>query len=143
MFKCKIDPDAGLALAVKWGVLTGKDMVGTAHLLHGDPDWRPDFDVIWDCRGILKLVLEPADVPPMVAAHLENSTGEDVIVVRRQVDYSVSMLYAHLARREDKAVTVCWTMEEALAALGRDALPAALEEWHAGEWREAGGSAGG
>ena len=122
-----IDPSERLALIEMRGVVTGSMIVDAADRVHDDPAWEDGFDVVWNCAAVLAHDVLPADVGPIVDARVESGDGRDVLVCSPTFgDRAISEMLAVMCRRRGKAMTVHTTLNEALAALGRDALPATM-----------------
>lgn len=122
-----IDPAEALAYGRMWGVVTGQDMLRLVAAVHGDAAWRPGFDAVWDCRAVTAHVVSPEEVQPLVAEEAASGPGRDVLIENgRADDAALSQMLAAFCRRRGKDMTVYRVLDEALAALGRDALPASL-----------------
>ena len=122
----RIDTDAGLALIVLEGEVTAADVVDAAQTLHAQPQWNVHHNVIWDGRGISSLVVGHEEVVEMVDAKIEDSIGKEIMIVVREVDHMIATLCALLMKARGREAEVVATLEEALAALGLDRLPAPL-----------------
>ncbi len=124
-----IDPDSEVAVVELTGAIDGDECVAAARALHGHPRWERRYDVIWDGRGITGLVIDPRDMKEIVDAKTEDSSGLDVLIVQREVDYLVARLYTYLARSKGKEAHVFTTLDAALEALGLEALPPVIQQW--------------
>lgn len=122
----RIDPETRLALVRVGGHVTGHDIARYARDLHADADWRPTYDAIWDERGIAVLDVTPEGLEEMVSAQVDEQTGKDVVVAARETHETLQSLYARLVRARGRPAVVCATLDEAVGAVGLDALPAAL-----------------
>lgn len=122
-FRLCIDAARLLAIVRLTGDVTGDDLVEAAICLQGHPDWDARCDVIWDYRAIETFVILPDDVPAIFHARTRDSTGRDVILVKRDLEYAIARLYAHRAQEVGKEVQLCWQMKEVLAFLGLPRLP--------------------
>lgn len=128
-FAFDIDPDEAMSYARMWGVVSGADMLRLAQAVHADPRWARGFDAVWDCSAVRAHVLTPEDVEPIVREEAASGDGRDVLVhSRADGDGAISQMLAAFCRRRGKAMTVHATLAGALAALGREALPATLVE---------------
>ncbi len=104
-------------------------LLAAADRIHADPAWHDGFDVLWNCAAVLAHDILPADVGPIVDAEVGSGDGRDVLVCSPTFgDRAISEMLAAMCRRRGKAMTVHATLAEALAALGRDALPPATQE---------------
>ena len=127
-FSYAVDPDARLALARSWGELTGEDLRVIVETVHGDPAWGPSFDAIWDCSHVTAHVVEPSEVPPVVAEAAEGQSGRDVLVESAGLAESLfSTMLALTLRAHGKEAHVVRSVDEALRALGFEALPETLD----------------
>lgn len=127
-FTYEIAPEAGLVLARMAGTLTGEGMLEILETVHADPRWESGFDVIWDCSAVEGHVVAPGDVHPLVIEDVRGGDGREVLVPNRSLtDEVIAQMLAVFARRKGKDVRVCSSLEEALAELDRDALPAGLQ----------------
>ncbi|MDT0630633.1 hypothetical protein [Rubrivirga litoralis] len=126
-FRYRIDTDHGLALAQIAGDATGEYIASCVRALQADPAWSDAYDVIWDDRGVTVLDVTPRGLDEMVAAQTNGQFGMDVIVSDRGSREAVFLLYARRTRAAGRPARVCRTLDEALAAVGRTALPAALD----------------
>ncbi len=59
----------------------------------------------------------------------EHGAGRDLLVVGRDADYPLAVLYAHLARRQYKEAYAFDNMEDALHMLGLESIPASMPSW--------------
>ena len=126
-FSFAVDPDARLALACMGGTLTGPDMTHIVNAVHGDPAWEPSFDVIWDCSRVDAHVVSPGEETPVLEALSDEHAGRDLIVQGPGLSGDVfATMLVFRARRLGDAASSHHSVEEAVAALGRDALPARL-----------------
>lgn len=126
-----VDPDETLAYARMWGVVTGGDMLRLVQAVHRDPLWVYGFDAVWDCSAVRAHVVAPEDVEPIVREEVASGTGRDVLVRSANPDdAAISQMLAAFCRRRGKAMTVHGSLPDALAALGREALPEAFAELH-------------
>ena len=110
--------DNGFALISLGGEVTGADIVAAARDLHEHPKWQRSFHVVWDGREVRSLVIEPDDVPLMVEAKMEASTGREVTIAVREVDLEIAKLCALLLRIRGREAVVVGTLAEAFAELG-------------------------
>ncbi len=117
----------GFALISFAGEVHGDDIVAAARDLHEHPQWKRDFHVIWDGRGVTTLVIGPEDVPAMVEAKMEVSTGREVTVAVRDVDQELGKLCALLLRVRGREAVVVDSLGDAFAELGLAQVPGALE----------------
>ncbi len=126
-FDYAIDADAGLAYGRMWGCVSGGDMLALTTAVHGDAAWRDSFDTIWDCSRVTAHVVAADEVRPLVRDIVESGPGRDALVESPAVGESaISQMLAAFSRRSGKDMTVHASVEAALAALGRDALPSAM-----------------
>ncbi|HEX9953022.1 MAG TPA: hypothetical protein VGB53_14730 [Rubricoccaceae bacterium] len=126
-FACAIDPAAGLAYVRMWGIVTGSEMLDAAQTLHQSPDWQPGFDAVWDCSAVRSHDVVPADVEPLVSEEVASGEGRDVLVCSPSTsDRAVTEMIAAFCRRRGKEMTVHASLDEALGALGYEALPEPL-----------------
>lgn len=123
-----IDPAVGLALVRITGAVTGADIARCARALQADPRWTPDLAVVWDERGITSLDVTPEGLKKMVEAQTRHATGPDFIVTEREDHEILLRLYAWRVQARGRPAQVFASLEQALAALGLDALPAALRD---------------
>lgn len=123
-----VDPAAGLAYGRMWGVVTGDDMLALITAVHDDPRWEDGFDAVWDCSRVHAHVVDISEVGPLVEEAVASVGGRDVLVESpRLAEIALAQLLAAFCRRRGKPVTVHTDIDAALAALGRDALPAPLD----------------
>ena len=128
-FAYVVDPGEAIAYARMWGVVSGADMLQLARAVHADPLWECGFDAVWDCSAVRAHVVAPGDVDPIVREAAASGQGRDVLVQSRaDGDGAIAQMLAAFCRRSGKAMTVHATLSDALAALGREALPAALTD---------------
>ena len=120
----QVHPMERLAVVEMFGVVSGPMIVAAAARVQADPEWEAGFDVVWNCGAVLAHDILPADVEPIVAAEVASGDGRDVLVCSPAYgDRAISEMLAVMCRRRGKAMTVHGSVGEALAALGRDALP--------------------
>lgn len=128
-FGYAIHPDEAIVYTRMWGVVTGADMLRLAQAVHADARWEQGFDAIWDCTDVRAHVVAPEDVDPIVREAAASGNGRDVLVQSRsEGDGAISQMIAAFCRRGGKAMTVHGSLADALAALGREALPEAFAE---------------
>lgn len=126
-FVAAIDADAHLAYARLWGTVTGGEMLEVIEAVHRDAAWRDGFDAIWDCSGVTAHVVGIEEMQPLVDEEAASGDGQDALIESPGLGESaISNLLATFCRRRGKAMTVHISVEAALAAMGRDALPASL-----------------
>ena len=102
-------------------------MLRAVRSVHADPAWQPTFDAVWDCSGVTAHVVLPEEIPPLVEEEA-TASGRDVLIESPVAGESaLSQMLAAFCRRRGKDMTVYMTLEDGLRALGRDALPAALQ----------------
>lgn len=123
----QIDERAGLALVELGGEVEAEDVIGAARALHARPEWNVQYDVIWDGRGIVSLVIGHDDVIEMVDAKVEQSLGKEVTIAVREIDHMMASLCALLLKARRREAVVVATLAEALEELGLDRLPESLE----------------
>lgn len=112
-----------------FGVVSGPMILAAADRIHADAAWEAGFDVVWNCSAVLAHDILPADVDPIVDAEVASGNGRDVLVCSPTYgDRAISEMLAVMCRRRGKDMTVHATLAEALAALGRDAIPPAIQE---------------
>lgn len=118
-----------LAVAEFRGVVSGPMILAVADHIHADPAWEAGFDVLWNCAAVVVHDILPVHVKPIVDAEVGSGDGRDVLVCSPTLgDRAVSEMLAAMCRRRGKSMTVHTTLADALAALGRDALPPGLLE---------------
>ena len=124
-----IDPDEGLVLSRMFGAVTGDEMLAMVEAVLDDPAWSPSFDVIWDCSDVTAHIVLPSHVTPIIEEAGEVA-GRMVLVESPSVGGSlIAELLAIRTRLRGGDVTVTGTLEEAVASLGRDALPMPLRSF--------------
>ncbi len=129
-FDYVIEPDERLGYGRMWGTVTGDDMLALITAVHADPRWEHDFDAIWDCSRVHAHIVDIDEVGPLVA-EAATSTGRDVLVESpRLTEIALAHLLAAFSRRRGKQMTVTTSVEAALVALGREALPPAAAALH-------------
>lgn len=117
-----------LAVVEMFGIVSGPMILAAADRIHADPEWEDGFDVVWNCRAVHAHDVLPEDVRPIVDAEVESGDGRDVLICSQTSgDRAISEMLAAMCRRRGKSMTVYATLDEALAALGRDALPQAFD----------------
>lgn len=123
-----LDAAERLAVVRMQGVVSGPMILAATTQVHSDPAWEDGFDVVWDCSTVYAHDILPADVTPIVDAEVGSGDGRDVLVCSPAIgDRVISEMLAAMCRRRGKAMTVHASFAEALATLGRDALPASLQ----------------
>ncbi len=128
-FSYAIDPDARLAYGRMWGEVHGTDMLLMIRAVHQHAAWQDGFDAVWDCGAVTAHIVLPDDVEPLVAEEARSGDGKDVLVESSALGESAfSEMLAAMVRRRGKAMTVCTTLDAALASLGHAALPKALAQ---------------
>ena len=124
-----VDPSERLAVIEMFGVVSGPMILAAADRIHSDPKWEDGFDILWNCAAVLAHDVLPEHVGPIVDAEVESGDGRDVLVSSlTSGDRAISEMLAAMCRRRGKSMTVHASLEEALAALGRDALPPAMQK---------------
>lgn len=119
-----VDASARLAYGRMWGLVTGQDMLALIAETHADPAWQNGFDAIWDCSAVTAHVVGPEEVAPIVEEEVASGDGRDTLVESPTVGESaLSEMLAAFCRRRGKTMTVYTTLDDALAALGREELP--------------------
>src|SRR5918994_709151 len=102
VFTYVVDPARKLVTVTMSGTVRGEDIAATVGAIYFDPAWVPGFGVLYDARAITELLLDPEDMPRIVAAQAEHQsrggTGIDVILVTRALDYAMAQMYEKLAR---------------------------------------------
>lgn len=127
-FDYAVDPVARLAYGRMWGTVTGDEMLALITAVHDDPHWRSGFDAIWDCSRVHAHIVDIGEVAPLVDEEAASGHGRDALVESpRLAEIALAQLLAAFSRRRGKHVTVHTSVDDALAALGRDALPAPLD----------------
>lgn len=124
----EIAPDHNLAVLRFAGEVHGEDLLATTRAFHADPRWSPGMDMIWDCRGVTKLVVLPTEMLEVTSLRTEDVAGRDASVVSRTLDETIARLYSMMARVKGKEAFVCHTVDEALEKLRKD--PRAREVLH-------------
>ena len=102
------------------GHVTGRDIIATTKAFQADDGWVPGLNIIWNCRHVTMLDLQPEELSTVVALRTEDLTSREVSVVSRAVDAFIARLYQTLARAQGKEAYVCHTFSEAVEALGLD-----------------------
>lgn len=124
-----IDSLARLAYGRMWGTVTGDDMLALVTAVHDDPRWENGFDAIWDCSRVLTHVVDISEVGPLIDEEAASGDGRDALIESpRLAEVALAQLLAAFALRRGKQVTVHVSVDDALDALGRDTLPAPLDE---------------
>ena len=128
-FRYAIDPRSRLAVARMAGTLTGADMQLIVRTVHQDPAWDVGCDAIWDCSEVAAHVVQPPEVEPLISEVVDGQTGRDILLSGPGLSAELfsKLLVLRLRRRGDAAERV-QTLDEALAALGRDTMPAVVRE---------------
>jgi hypothetical protein len=107
------------------GRVTGHQIADTLQAVYNDPNWQSGYDVIWDGSGITELVMEPPDIPALVALQRDLAPragqGRDVIIAHRAIDDMMAQIYI-MAARSVRPAQLARSLSEAfrILASGRD-----------------------
>lgn len=115
-----IAPDRSLAAIRFAGSVRGRELVATTKALHQDERWHEGMDLIWDCRRVTHLDVQPPEMAEVVRLRTDDVSGRDVSVVSREIDVLIARLYQMMARVKGKKVYVCHTLGEAAERLKLD-----------------------
>jgi hypothetical protein len=118
-----------MALVRMSGDVTGNDIARCAAALQADPDWCHHCTAIWDDREVNLLDVSPDGLRQMVDVQASGETGPDLIVTQLPDRTLLMDLYARLVEIRGRPAAVFSTLDEALAHVGRDALPPRLQSF--------------
>ena len=102
VFPYDIDVGRRLVRITLSGTVEGKDIGDTIQAIFRDPNFRPDFDEIWDGRTITSLHLDINDQPNFLKLERQHSpasgAGRDILLMTREVDLQACHVYAMRVR---------------------------------------------
>lgn len=102
VFPYAIDTGRQIVRITLAGTVEGTDIAQTIQTIFADPNFRPEFDQLWDGQQITSLHLDVNDQPQFLEIERRNSpatgSGRDIILVKRDVDYQASLVYAMRVR---------------------------------------------
>jgi hypothetical protein len=117
-----VDSSARRVTATFNGAVRGTDIADTIAAIYYDPAWEPGMHILYDARGITQLLMDPEDMPRIVAAQHEHEAragkGIDVILVSRALDFAMAQMYEKLARGAARQTYVTKSEEDARRLLG-------------------------
>lgn len=102
VFPYAIDKATRLVRVTLTGTVEGRDIADTIQAIFNDPNFRPEYDEIWDGRTITSLHLDLSDQPNFLKLERQHSpasgSGRDILLMKREVDYQASQVYAMRVR---------------------------------------------
>jgi hypothetical protein len=114
-----IDPDRGLVSSRAWGQVSGLEFVEHQRRLSADPEFRPEYDQIWDCRDIERLSDVDAETMRRLAANNPFAAGSRRAVVSpSNATYGLSRMFEILTEESPDEFRVFRDWNEALSWLG-------------------------
>lgn len=114
-----IDRKRGLVNSRAWGHVSGLDFVEHQRRLSADPDFRPEHDQIWDCRGIERVSEADAETMRQLAANNPFAAGSRRAVVSpSNTAYGLSRMFEILTEESPDEFRVFRDWNEALSWLG-------------------------
>ena len=125
----RIDRAAEMALVRMKGRVTGDGVARCAEALQADPGWCHHCTAIWDDRDIDLLDVSPRQLQSMVEVQASGETGPDLVVTAHPNRELFMVLYTRLVEIRGRPAAVYSTLEEALAHVGRSALPPSLRDF--------------
>jgi hypothetical protein len=124
VFPFVVDSSGRQVTATFNGPVRGADIADTVGAIYYDPAWKPGMHILYDARGITQLLMDPEDMPRIVAAQHEHEAragkGVDVILVARALDFAMAQMYEKLARGAVRQTYVTKSEEYARRLLGED-----------------------
>jgi hypothetical protein len=122
-FPFVIDSERRFVQATFSEIVTGRDLVLTAEAIYDDPDWRPGFDIIWNCAQITNLIFDAGDADEFASlqrAHAHaGAGGRDIIIVKRILDDAMARLYAAMRENDRRRTRLCASEATALEILAQ------------------------
>jgi hypothetical protein len=126
-FRYRFDPDRSAVLLTFTGSVSGDELARATRAIYADDGWRFGLDAIWDFTRITELVLEWEDLQRLVDLDREHADvagpGHDVLVVARSLDEVIGEAYTYLSRSGPRQSSLCHSIAEAWAVLGRGEPP--------------------
>jgi hypothetical protein len=123
-FPYLVDRERRFVRAVLSGTANGRDVALTIEAIYGDGDWRPGFDIIWNCAAISEFRFEPVDVDTVVALRRRlddaGGPGRDIIIIKRVLDDGMARMYAAMRQHDRRRTHLCASEQTALEILARD-----------------------
>ena len=102
VFPYAIDKASRVVRITLSGTVEGKDISDTIEAIFRDPNFRPEYDEVWDGRTITSLVLDMNDQPNFLALERQHSpaagAGRDIMLMTRDVDLQACQVYAMRVR---------------------------------------------
>ena len=98
VFPYAIDNASRVVRITVSGTVEGKDISDTIEAICRDPNFRPEYDEVWDGRTITSLLLDVNDQPKFLALERQHSptsgAGRDIMLMTRDVDVQACQVYA-------------------------------------------------
>jgi len=126
-YRVLLSKKEGLGVVELSGEVDWGDLGAAMRTLYGHPDWEPGFSTLWDARAITSFHVFPEDFPAVqasfeAAARARGEGGASAIAAR-EGDEALWVLFPKLGPPTRRRVGVFTQLEEALAFVGRAALP--------------------
>ena len=120
-FTARIEASHRLGVATLLGAIDGVDFRNAMRALYEHPAWEPDFNALWDGRGLSVLLLQPEDVEHVLALTVElearMGTGRAAFVMPQELHRMIAGLIIRRRRPNGRERKVFESMEPALAWL--------------------------
>jgi hypothetical protein len=136
--KCehRIFSDSAVAIIRMRGELRAADLIRLKTDVWSDPAWNPDFDSIWECAGVPRLIFQPEDIPRLMGAAKRLSKqpgkGRRAVVVQKHIEYQIARLLSVRSNRLGRESKVFWRMPDAFEWLGLEMTDSIREYLGAG-----------
>jgi hypothetical protein len=114
---CELDLTRRLVNAFAWGTITYDEAVATRLKFTTHPSFKPDFDQIYDIRGVTRLNITAAQLQTLAASHLFGRGSRRAFVAPRSVTFSFArtfQLYRQFHRGEEQ-IKLFHSLEDAEA----------------------------
>ena len=109
------------------GAVTMPGIIVASEALYGADAWRPGCSELWDLSAIASLDVTPEGLRAVADFEAELSAvvgpGRTALVVARQDDYDIGLLYAHLPKGNGREHRTFWSEEAARAWLDAAEAP--------------------
>jgi len=111
VFPYQIDRRQRRATVTVPDIVRADDVAETIRALYRDSQWERGFSTFWDARKITAMDLALTDLVAFTQLQREYadvaSGGRDVVLIKREEDYEVALLYETLAREGPRPSHVC------------------------------------
>jgi hypothetical protein len=116
----EIDVQRAIVLSRAWGRVLGEEFVDHQKRLRRDPDFKPHFDQLWDCRDVESTQASAEDMRELAANNPFTGGSRRAVVAPSNAVFGLSRMFEILTEDTQDEFKVFRDWDEARSWLGLD-----------------------